>query len=83
MIRPSRHMDLASSPLRLAQIVLQELAPASAMRLTELQDAVFARIGRDADRSLITALELLFLMGLLEYDEGDDAVWLRKLSEAQ
>lgn len=81
MIRPARHMDLSVAPVRLAAIVVDELRSASALKVRDLQGIVYERVQKDVGRNLATGLRLLFLIGLIEYDEAADAVVFAELEE--
>lgn len=81
MIRASRHMDLETAPIRLAAVVLEEIGDASALRLDDLRSAVSQRVRGNAKTNLSVALQLLFLMGMVDYDPSTDAI-LRLPDEA-
>lgn len=67
-------MDLETAPIRLATVVLEEIGHGSALRLDDLRSAVSQRVRGDVNKDLSAALQLLFLMGLIDYDPSNDAI---------
>lgn len=82
MIRPSKYIDLDTSVLNVAAVLLTELQTLRAVSLNELSDVVTSRINASAKYNFFPALSFLYMTGKVEYDENADAiVYLIKKSE--
>lgn len=79
MIIPTKHLDLDHCVLRVAAQVLTHLAEPGMLELTELQERVLADLGHDAKYSMLPALNVLYLMGRIDYDDGTDVVLLQNV----
>ena len=77
MLTARKHLDLDTSVLRLCSIVLKELTKRGVMELEKLRAIVVKRVGPDGDLQFIPALNLLFLLGCLEYHLMNDTLELR------
>jgi hypothetical protein len=74
MIRPTKYLDLRVCVIRLATLMLSELSAARALPLPELEARVLDEAGDSARLNLVPALNLLFLLGRVDYDDEADAV---------
>ena len=74
MIRPAKHMDVNTCVLSVAASILSELQRTTAIPLDELDETIQTRISSIARLNFIPALNLLFLLGGIEYDDEADAI---------
>lgn len=73
MIRPEKHLDLNSCVVRAASILLSKLKNARVCTYSDLQ-ASLAIIGEDMDVTFVHAVNLLFLLGRIEYHPQTDSL---------
>ena len=76
MIKPTKHMDLNTCVLSVAASILVELQRTKAIPLDELDEAIQARIDATAQLNFIPALNMLYLLGSIDYDTEADAIVL-------
>lgn len=76
MLRPTKYLDLKTCVLRLAALMLMELSASRALALPDLEARVLSEAGDAARLNLVSALNLLFLLGRIDYDDGADAIVL-------
>ncbi len=76
MILPHKYLNLEFAPLRVAAIAIQIMRIEPVISVRDLQLRVEDRIGPGAKFSLRPALNVLFLMGLVEYDLESDSLLL-------
>ena len=74
MIRPTKHMDLNTCVLSVTAVILLELQRTKAIPLYELDETVQTQIDAYARINFIPALNLLFLLGIVDYDDKTDAI---------
>ena len=74
MIRPTKYMKLDTCVLRVSAVLLAGIREFLAIPITEIEASVEAQLGEDGLANVHQALSLLFLLGLIEYDEGSDAI---------
>ncbi len=74
MIRPTKHMDLNICTLSIAASILSVLQQNNAIPLEELDETIQTRVGSKAQANFIPALNLLYLLGKVEYDDENDAI---------
>lgn len=74
MIRPEKYMKLEQCTLSVAAALLREIRSVPALPLGQLEDLVSARQGHAALANLQNALSLLYLIGMIDYDETADAI---------
>lgn len=73
MIRPEKHLDLNSCVLRAASILLSKLKNVRVCTYSDLR-ASLAVIGEDMDVTFVHAVNLLFLLGRIEYHPQTDSL---------
>ncbi|WP_408056475.1 ABC-three component system middle component 8 [Tardiphaga alba] len=73
MLTPSKHLDLAKSPLRVASEILAELRRRRVMSYESVTKLVKKRAGDDSDAVVAPALSFLFLLGRIEYHSINDS----------
>lgn len=76
MLTAEKHLDLDTSLLRVASIVLKELKRKGAVAFEALRRLVIRRIGDDGELMFLPALRFLFLLGRVEYHSKNDVVEL-------
>jgi len=76
MLRPTKYLDLKTCVLRLAALMLMELSASRPLALPDLEARVLSEAGDAARLNLVSALNLLFLLGRIDYDDGADAIVL-------
>ncbi len=74
MLTPRKHLDLNSSLLRVASIMLKELHRRGVVEMTTLKQRVVRRIGMNGDIMFLPALSFLFLLGQVEYHAQNDTL---------
>jgi hypothetical protein len=74
VIRPEKHLDLRTCVIQIAAVILEDLCERRVVRFVELQQRVQTRLGNDADVHFLPALDLLFLLGRVEYLPHRDVV---------
>lgn len=73
MIRPSKHLDLDRSVLRVASIILRALQGRRMLGYDTVVRLVRDRVGDDGDIIVGPALSFLYLLGRLEYHVKNDS----------
>lgn len=74
MIQPRKYMRLSQCALAVAAVLLEELQDFFALPLPTVDRLVTDRLGNDARVNLPDALNLLFLLGLIDYSESNDSL---------
>lgn len=74
MLTPRKHLDLDSSVLRVASIMLRELHRRGVVEMTALKQRVLKRIGANGEIMFLPALSFLFLLGRVEYHIQNDTL---------
>jgi hypothetical protein len=82
MIAPAKYMDLDVCPLRVAALLLRALQQSGHLRVDECEARAVASAGEDARFTLLPALSLLFVLGLIDYSLESDVIGLRARPEA-
>lgn len=79
MIRPTKYLDLNTCVLRLAEVILSELREAQVVPLNELDMIVRTRVGDSARFNFLSTLNLLYLVGKIDYrDDSDEIVFVHQ-----
>lgn len=73
MLRPRKHLDPNTCTLRVMALALAELLKRRTVRYDDLRAFVVRRAGTDAELAFIPAIEVLFLLGRVEYREKTDS----------
>lgn len=73
MLLPRKHLDPNTCTLRIASLVLAELLKRRAIRYDDLRNTMVRRAGADAELAFLPAMEVLFLLGRVEYREKTDS----------
>ena len=72
MIGPSKHLDLDRSVLRVSSEILRELKKRRVMEYGSVLRLVKRRTGDDGDIVVAPALNLLYMLGRIEYHAKND-----------
>lgn len=78
MITPDKYLNLKYSPINVGAIVIQELQKVRVMPFAELDKRVANILGEEARYSLHYALNFLFLIDKIKYEESLDSFSLKK-----
>jgi hypothetical protein len=78
MITPDKYLNLKTSLINVSAIIIQELQKVKIMPISELEKRVCQILGEDARYSLHYALNFLFLIGKIKYEEALDSFILKK-----
>ena len=73
MIFPAKHLDLNTCVLRAASILLSKLQSMRVCTYADLR-ASLSVIGDDADVTFVHAINLLFLLGRVDYHPQTDSL---------
>jgi hypothetical protein len=77
MLTPRKHLDLDSSVLRVASILLKALKRPGVMEFERLRGVVLKRVGEGGEVSFLPALNFLYLLGRVEYHTQNDTIEYR------
>jgi hypothetical protein len=77
MLTPRKHLDLDSSVLRVASIMLKSLRRPGVMEFDKLRGVVLKRVGDGAEVSFMPALNFLYLLGRVDYHAQNDTIEYR------
>lgn len=78
MITPDKYLNLKYSPINVGAIVIQELQKVRVIQFAELEKRITNALGDDAKYSLHYALNFLFLIDKIKYEESLDSFSLKK-----
>lgn len=73
MLRPSKHLDLSKSPLRVASEIIIYLKRRRMVSYADLMNLIDKRIGDSGDSIVLPALNLCYVLGVLEYHVKNDS----------
>ena len=76
MIRPSKYMDLENCVLSVAATIISVLKESLAMSISELDETIQVRIGKDARFNFFQSMNLLYVTGKIDYDDDSDKIVL-------
>jgi len=77
MITPDKYLNLKYSPINVGAIIIQELQKVRVMPFAELDKRISNILGEDARYSLLYALNFLFLIDKITYEESLDSFSLK------
>ena len=77
MITPKKHLNLNSSLLRVAAIMLKELHRRGVVETTNLKSLVIRRVGEAGEAMFLPSLSFLYLLGKVEYHLQNDTLEYR------
>jgi len=73
MIKPDRYTDPRTSIINISALVLVELNDFYAIQYDNLLNKIINNLGENARSNFPYALNLLYLLGKLEYDQQSDS----------
>jgi hypothetical protein len=73
MIEPTKHLDLDLSVFRISALILKELMRKRIVKYNELKEKLVKRTSVDVTLMMLPALNLLFLLGRVEYHAKTDS----------
>lgn len=76
MIRPTKFLDPSIGVLRVAATMLEILGDVGPVRLDELLNRSVRNLPARASVNTRSALDLIFLLGLVDYDPDSDSVFM-------
>ena len=82
MLTAEKHLDLDTSLVRVAAVILKELKRKGAVAFETLRKLIIRRVGEDGELMFLPALRFLFLLGRVEYHPKNDAVELVGVANA-
>lgn len=74
MIRASKYLDISTCVLTVSSVIIRELLGVRVVPLNELSELVRVRLGNAAHFNFLPALNFLFLIGVLDYEEQTDTI---------
>ena len=74
MITPKKHMNLDASVLRVAALIMKEVAKRRVLNVEKLRKRLSPRVGNDIDLVFLPALSFLYLMGKISYYPKNDTL---------
>ena len=77
-----KHLDLDTSLVRVAAVILKELKRKGAVAFEALRKLIIRRAGDDGELMFLPALRFLFLLGRIEYHTKNDVVELLGVNNA-
>jgi len=77
MLTPRKHLDLNTSLLRIASIMLKELHKRGVIEMMTLKQRVIRRVGNNGELMFLPALNFLYLLGKVEYHAQNDTLEYR------
>jgi hypothetical protein len=78
MLSPKKHLNLDTSVIRIAAIMLRELSRKGVVEFEKLRALIIRRVGPDGDVMFLPALSFLYLVGKVEYHLKNDTVEYRR-----
>ena len=77
MIRPTKYLNLQQCALNVAALVIREVRRLRSASLVDLDSLVRHRLGDAAMANFQEAVSTLYLLGVIEYEDSEDALlWL-------
>ena len=77
MLTPRKHLDLDSSVLRVAAIMLRTLKRPGVVEFERLRGVILKRVGDAGEVSFMPALNFLYLLGRVVYHVQNDTIEYR------
>jgi hypothetical protein len=75
MLRPSKHTDLNTCILNVGSLILKQLAKYGPTKYDDIVMNLKEELGDNARFQVGPSLNLLYLLGLIEYDQNSDTVF--------
>jgi len=75
MLRPSKHTDLNTCILNVGSLILDQLVRYGPTKYDDVVINLKEELGDNARFQVGTSLSLLYLLGLIEYDQNSDTIF--------
>ena len=75
MLRPSKHTDLNTCILNVGSLILKQLAKYGPTKYDDIVMNLKEELGDNARFQVGPSLNLLYILGLIEYDQNSDTVF--------
>ena len=75
MLRPSKHTDLNTCILNVGSLILDQLAGYGPTKYDDMVMNLKEELGDNARFQVGPSLNLLYLLGLIEYDQNSDTIF--------
>ena len=75
MLRPSKHTDLNMCILNVGSLILEQLAKYGPTKYDDMVMNLKEELGDNARFQVGPSLSLLYLLGLIEYDQNADTIF--------
>lgn len=74
MITPQKHMNLDTSVIRVAALIIKQVAKRRSVELEVIKRQIIKRTGTDGELVLLPALNFLFLLDKIVYHPKNDTL---------
>lgn len=74
MITPQKHMNLDTSVIRVAALIIKQVAKRRSVELEVIKRQIIKRTGTDGELVLLPALNFLFLLDKIAYHPKNDTL---------
>jgi hypothetical protein len=75
MLRPSKHTDLNTCILNVGSLILDQLSRYGPTKYDDMVINLKEELGDNARFQVGTSLSLLYLLGLIDYDQNSDTIF--------
>ena len=75
MLRPSKHTDLNTCVLNVGSLILDQLAKYGPTKYCDMLINLKKELGDNVKFQVMPSLNLLYLLGLIEYDQNSDMIF--------
>lgn len=82
MLKPRKHLDLDTSILRVFALMLREMQRRGVCEFEKLRRIILKRVGPDGEIAFLPALDLMFLLGRVDYHLKNDTLEYRAENNA-
>lgn len=76
MIKPYEYLDLDKSVIYISSLIIEEIKDINLIKYNELYKKICIMIGEQANENFIYAIDLLFLLGVVRYNNENDILEL-------
>ncbi len=76
MIKPTKYLNLSTCIVRIASLIISTLLKDKVTSLSELEEKIIQHLGESSKFNFLSALNFLYLVGSIEYDDSNDAICL-------
>ncbi len=83
MLRPTRHLDLNTCVVKASATILQQIQDHGPIKYEALILNLQDQLGENIRFQVGPSLGLLYLLGLVEYDDDSDVLYLTRKSQVE